>query len=178
MKCIMETYLSHQTNEIFWYCRVSRWPKRLSPSLLGLQRMLNIIKAFSTSTALTFKSKKTRCIKWYSHVKHLGHIFNCCVNFSTDVAYRKRQFIVCIITQFVFSHPLCKLKLLVTYGYSFYGSPLWDLYDNDSKIYILLETLQYANYMICLWQPIHIFWNYSISKQKLEIKPLLGHRRC
>ncbi len=33
--------------------------KSLSPSLLGLQRMLNICKAFSTSTGLTFNAKKT-----------------------------------------------------------------------------------------------------------------------
>ncbi len=75
-------------------------------------------------------------LKWYWQVKHLGHTFNCCVNFSVDVAYRKGQFIGCvnsIITQFGFNHPVCKLKLLVTHGYSFYGSSLWDLYDNESK---------------------------------------------
>ncbi len=38
--------------------------KYLSPSLLGLQRMLNICKAFSTSTGLTFIAKKTLCIKF------------------------------------------------------------------------------------------------------------------
>ncbi len=76
--------------------------KRLSPSLLGLQRMLNICKAFSISTGLTFNAKKTLCIKfhhehhvneitqytiflgndklkWYSQVKHLGHTFHCFV---------------------------------------------------------------------------------------------------
>ncbi len=86
--------------------------KLLSPSLLGLQRMLNILQAFSTSTGLTFNSKKTLCIQfhhrchvneitqytifpgsdklqWYSQVKHLGHTFICCVNFSTDAAYNK-----------------------------------------------------------------------------------------
>ncbi len=31
----------------------------LFPNLLGLQRMLNICKAFSTSTGLTFNAKKT-----------------------------------------------------------------------------------------------------------------------
>ncbi len=79
-------------------------------------------------------------LKWYSQVKHHGHTFNCCVNFSVDVAYRKGQFIGCvnsIITQFGFAHPVSKLKLLVTHGYSFYGSSLWDIYDNDiKKLYI------------------------------------------
>ncbi len=93
--------------------------KLLSASLLGLQRMLNICKAFSTSTGLTFNAKKTLYIKfhhghhvneitqytiflgndklkWYSQVKHLGHTFNCCINFSADVAYRIGQFIGCV----------------------------------------------------------------------------------
>ncbi len=133
--------------------------KHLSPSLLGLQRMLNICKAFSTSTGLTFNARKTLCIKfhyghhvneitqytiflgndklkWYSQVEHLGHTFNWGVNFSADVIYIKGQFIGCvnsIITQFGFVHHVCKLKLLVTHGYSFYGSSLWHLCDNDSK---------------------------------------------
>ncbi len=33
--------------------------KLLNPSLLGLQRMLNICKAFSTSNGPTFNAKKT-----------------------------------------------------------------------------------------------------------------------
>ncbi len=46
---------------------------------------------------------------------------------------RNGQFIGCInsiIIQFGFAHPVCKMKLLVTHGYSFYGSSLWDLYGN------------------------------------------------
>ncbi len=49
---------------------------------------------------------------------------------------QKGQFIGCVnstITQFVSVHPVCKPKLLVTHGYYFYSSSLWDLYDNDSK---------------------------------------------
>ncbi len=33
--------------------------KLLSPSIIGLQRMLNICQAFSTSTGLTFNAKTT-----------------------------------------------------------------------------------------------------------------------
>ncbi len=156
--------------------------KLLSPSLLGLQRFLSICKVLSTSTGLTFNAKKNLCIKfhhgyhaneitqytiflgndklkWYSQVMHLCHTFNCCVNVSADVAYRKGQFIGhvnSIITQFGFAHHICKLKLLVTHDYSLYSSSLLDLYDNDSKIkcYILLGTLHYIDYMICLGQHI------------------------
>ncbi len=47
--------------------------KRLCPCLLGLQRMLNICKAFSTSTGLTFNVKKTLCIKFH-HGHHVNEI--------------------------------------------------------------------------------------------------------
>lgn len=133
--------------------------KLLCPSLKGLQNMLNVCKKFSDSTGLTFNADKTLCIKyhhgkhvnnliqypiylgdiqlkWYSQVKHLGHVFSCCLNFAKDVCNRKGQFIGCvnsIITQFSFAHPACKLRLLVIHGYSFYGSSLWDLYDNACK---------------------------------------------
>ncbi len=134
----------------------------------------------STITGLTFNAKKTLCIKfhhgchvneithyticfgndklkWYSQVNHLGHTFNCCVNFSADVAYRKGQFIGCvnsIITQFGFAHPVCKLKLLVTHGYSVMDHPCGTSMTMIVKCYILLGTLQYTDYMICLGQPI------------------------
>ncbi len=97
----------------FGIVRFTDDPKLLSPGLLGLHIMHNISKAFSTSTGLTFNAKKTLCIKfhrghhvneitqytiflgndklkWNLQVKHLGHTFNCCVNVSADVAYRKR----------------------------------------------------------------------------------------
>ncbi len=47
--------------------------KLLSPSLVGLQRMLNISKVFSTSTGLTFNAKKTLCIKFH-HGCHVNEI--------------------------------------------------------------------------------------------------------
>ncbi len=59
--------------------------------------------------------------------------FSCCSGFSADVANQKGQLIGCvnnIITQFGFAHPVCKMKLLVTHGYSFNGSSLWDIYGN------------------------------------------------
>ncbi len=96
-------------------------------------------------------------LKWYSQVKHLGHTFNCCVNFSDDIAYRKGQFIGCvnnIITQFGFAHPVCKLNLLVIHGYSFMVHPCGTSMTMIVKSYILLGKLQYADYMICLGQPI------------------------
>ncbi len=79
--------------------------KLLCPGLKGLQKMLNICNKYSCSNGLIFSATKTMCIQfhygnivvrypsiqfflvldklqWYSQVKHLGHIFNCC---SRDV---------------------------------------------------------------------------------------------
>ncbi len=106
-----------------------------------------ICNTFSSSNCFIFNATKTMCIQyhcgkhsgeipqypvylgldklqWYSQVKHLGHIFNCCSSFLADVANRKGQFIGCvnsIISQFCFGRPGCKMKLLVTHGYSFMG---------------------------------------------------------
>ncbi len=57
--------------------------KHLSPSLLGLQRMLNICKAFSTSTGLTFNAKKTLCIKFH-HGHHLNEITQYAIFLGND----------------------------------------------------------------------------------------------
>ncbi len=122
-----------------------------------------LVQFVVTLSPLIFNAKETLCIKFhhghhvneitqytiflgndklkcYSQVKHLGHTLNCCVKFSADVTYRKGQFIGCvnsIITQYGFPHPVCEIKLIVTHGYSFYDSSLWDLYDNDiKKLYI------------------------------------------
>ncbi len=47
--------------------------KLLFPSSHGLQRMLNIGKAFSVRTGLTFNAKKTLCIKFH-HAYHMNDI--------------------------------------------------------------------------------------------------------
>ncbi len=88
--------------------------KLLCPGLKGLQRMLNILINFLIVMASYFNATKTMCIQfhygkysgeipqypvylgldklqWYSQVKHLGHIFNCCLRFSADVANRKNE---------------------------------------------------------------------------------------
>jgi hypothetical protein len=98
-------------------------------------------------------------LTWYSKVKHLGHVFNCCVNFSADVANRKGQFIGCvnsIITQFGFAHPACKVRLLVTHGYSFYGSSLWNLYSNACN---------------------HLYTTWNIAVRRLYDSPRTAHTR-
>ncbi len=73
-------------------------------------------------------------LKWFSSVKHLGHIFDCCLSFAKDVVCKKGKFVACVnnvITEFGFAHPRCKAKMVKTYGTSFYGCCLWDLYGSD-----------------------------------------------
>ena len=56
---------------------------------------------------------------------------SCCSDFDKDIVVKKGHFIACvndIITEFSFAHPHMKCKLLQTYGTSFYGSCLWNLY--------------------------------------------------
>ncbi len=98
-------------------------------------------------------------LQWYSQVKHLGHIFNCCSSFSADVANRKRQFIGCVnsmITQFGFAHPVCQMKLPVIHGYRFYGSSLWDLYGNACN---------------------HLYTTWNIAESRLYELPSTTHAR-
>ncbi len=129
----------------------------LSPSLYGLQKMLDICSSYARNVGLQFNAKKTKCIlfhvrhserdthefnlslngdklKWFRDVTHLGHHFNCCLSFAKDVNSRKSQFIQSvneINTEFAFAHPICKAKLLQIYGTSFYGSNLWDFYTKE-----------------------------------------------
>ena len=132
----------------------------LAPTLTALQHMLKVCESFGHTKGLDFNEKKTICIrfhnsiqccdktnlpglflnckplKWCTHVKHLGHTISCCANFEKDIMYRKGQFIACvnnIMTEFGFAHSNTKSKLLQMYGTSFYGSCLWNLYNNSAK---------------------------------------------
>ncbi len=83
--------------------------KLLAPSLTALQSMVDMCKRFGDKNDLFFKSKKTMCIKfhesakcspivqypitlsgkqlkWFSSVKHLGHISDCCLSFTKGQA--------------------------------------------------------------------------------------------
>ena len=131
----------------------------LAPSLTALQKMLNICTAFGKSTGLEYNCKKTICIDfhgkqmctdssnysvflnsqklmWTDTVEHLGHTLTCCLKWDKDINIKKGQFITCvnnILSEFSFTSPVVKTQLLSTYGTSFYGSPLWDLYGDAAN---------------------------------------------
>ncbi len=49
-------------------------------------------------------------LKWFSSVKHLGHIFDYCLSFAKDVLCRKGKFVACvnnIVTESGFAHTRC-----------------------------------------------------------------------
>ncbi len=104
--------------------------KFLAPSLIALQSMVDMCKSFGDKNDLFFNSKKTMCIKfhesakcspivqypitlsgkqlkWFSSVKHLGHIFDSCLSLTKDVVCKKVKFVACvnnIVTEFGFAH--------------------------------------------------------------------------
>ena len=131
----------------------------LSPTVSALQNMLNICDRFGQMNGLDFNCKKTVCIEfhgpgpckhgtyptvtlngksltWNHSVKHLGHVLSCGLGFDEDMNVKKGQFIGCvnnISTEFGFAHPVVKTSLLTTYGTSFYGSVLWNLYGKTAQ---------------------------------------------
>ena len=84
----------------------------LSPSLSGLQQMLNVCKEYSDDFHMIFNDKKTVCIKfcndtkecganvylggcklqWSNKVKHLGNMVNSNLSHKDDILYKKSNF--------------------------------------------------------------------------------------
>ncbi len=96
-----EVWKISKPQRIFFYCVLVYTDdlKLLAPSLTALQYMVDTCKRFGDKNGLFFNSKKTICItfhesakcspivqypitlsgkqlKWFSSVKHLGHIFD------------------------------------------------------------------------------------------------------
>ncbi len=62
-------------------------------------------------------------LKWFSSVKHLGHIFDCCLSFTITMLHVRK----------VNLWPRCKAKKVKTYGTSFYDTCPWDLFGPDCQ---------------------------------------------
>ena len=131
----------------------------LAPSVSALQCMVLKCEIFGKKNGIDFNLKKYVCINFHLHheclssntvliklngailswslqVKYLGHTLSCCGDFEKDINIKKGQFIACvnnINTEFSFSTPCVKMKLLSAYGTSFYGSNLWNLYGKAAK---------------------------------------------
>ena len=124
--------------------------KIISPSIRGLQKMLNICEIFGDEYDVTFNAKKTfgicysnnECtdirpiylngtvIKWQNNVKYLGNILSHDLSDAADIKFKKGSFIGAVNKlNYVFSSvdSFTKVKLLQTYCTSWYGCQSWQI---------------------------------------------------
>ena len=133
----------------------------LSPSLDGLQNMVDTCCQYAKKYHLTFSTNdnpvksKTKCmaflrkerklrniklndkgLPWITSIKHLGSTINnnydC--NMKQDISEKRAAYIAKsneLNQEFHYADPGTKIWLNNVYNSSFYGAPLWDLYDRD-----------------------------------------------
>ena len=121
----------------------------LSPSVKGLQEMINLCESYGKEYNVTFNERKTECIKfgnnnksnptlymsgsqlqWKNEVKHLGNILNSNTDDSSDINYKRGIFygnVNKLLANFDTIPSNVLDHLYQTYCCSFYGSQLWDL---------------------------------------------------
>ena len=120
----------------------------ISPSIKGLQSMINVCETFSVEYDVLFNETKTVCIMfgknevtpvvymsnvklvWKLKVKHLGNIINSDLSDNDDINYKCGcfyQYVNRLIVLFgsLPSHIID--RLFHTYSSSFYGAQLWNL---------------------------------------------------
>ena len=133
----------------------------LSPSLDGLQNMVNTCWQYAKKHHLTFSTNnnpaksKTKCmaflrndrklrniklndkdLPWIKSIKHLGSTinnnFDC--NMKLDISEKRAAYIAKnneLNQEFHYADPGTKIWLNNVYNSSFYGAQLWDLFDRD-----------------------------------------------
>ena len=136
----------------------------LCPSRIGLQAMINICQKFAKSNNLKFSTNKdpvkskTKCIHfskkkvelariflnddflpWVDSAKHVGNTMERDNSFTVDIRNKRGCFIGrihSILQEVHFASPLVKMEMISMYASSFYGSPLWKLFDGPcDKLY-------------------------------------------
>ena len=133
----------------------------LSPSLDGLQNMVDTCSTYAKQYHLTFSTNenpsksKTKCmaflrsernlrnvtlndkeLPWISSIKHLGttitNNFRC--RMGQDTGEKRAAYIAKnneLNQEFHYAHPHTKIWINNIYNSSFYGAPLWDLFSRD-----------------------------------------------
>ena len=132
----------------------------ISPSITGLQEMVNTRSRYMMEHNLLLNENKSECVFfsddgelipcpiflnnkpliWKDSVKHLGHIVDNTNRMNLDIINRQNKFMSCvnyINNEFSFATYKCKLEMIRIYGTNFYGSNLWDF---SSKPYQKLCT--------------------------------------
>ena len=134
----------------------------LSPTLDGLQRMINICELYAAEHNLTFSTnenankcktkcmailKKGRtlkpltlgghCLPMVNSVRHLGNkIENKLDGMRQDMREKRARFIQKnneLCQEFSFADPITKCKLNSIYNIHFTGSPIWDLFCREAE---------------------------------------------
>ena len=124
----------------------------LSPSLKGLQYMVNICEEYGKEFHVTFNEKKTtgmvfgasnvNCkaiqvngnnVDWVSNAKHLGNVIDDKLSDLKDINAKKGHFIASVnwfVGNFRGKVPIeCYIRLFQSYCSTHYGSILWPLHD-------------------------------------------------
>ena len=173
----------------------------LSPSLDGLQNMINTCCNYAKEHNLTFSTNedpsksKTKCmvfqkkkrvlrklkldkkdLPWVNSVKHLGSTItnNIECMMDQDLVEKRAMYISRnneLLQEFFFAHQKTKIWINNVYNTSFYGSPLWDIF---SKNYIRLEKSWNVSQRIMLNLPrtTHRFFLEPLSETMHIVKSL------
>ena len=121
----------------------------LSPTIRGLQKMLNVCDDFANEYSVKFNAKNTVCmcfsrnptcrdidvllsgekLHWSNHVKHLGNTLSHNLNDEIDVQVKRGHFYgfvntLCAKFKCVLGDLNLATKLFMSYCCSFYGSQL------------------------------------------------------
>ena len=173
----------------------------LSPSLDGLQKMVNTCSNYAKKFHLTFsthenpqksktkcmvfqrKTKKLRSINlngedlpWDSTLKHLGTTIRNDINcdMKQDLSEKRAAYIAKnneLNQEFHYAYPSTKIWVNNVYNSSFYGAPLWDLYSHDFE---KLEKSWNVSQRIMLSLPrtTHRYFIEPLSRTKHIIKSI------
>ena len=171
----------------------------LSPSLDGLQRMVNTCSNYAKKFHLTFsthenpKKSKTKCmafqrktrelrninlngedLPWVSTIKHLGTTISSDCNMKQDLLEKRAAYIAKnneLNQEFHYAYPSTKIWVNNVYNSSFYGAPLWDLYNRDFE---KLEKSWNVSQRIMLSLPrtTHRYFIEPLSETKHIIKSI------
>ena len=135
----------------------------LSPTLDGLQDMLNTCEDYAKEHNLVFstdpcpKKSKTKCLAylnkerdlrklklcgnslpWVDSCKHLGNKFqNKMDGMKQDLLEKRARYIgrnIELNQEFSFAHPKTKIHVNNIYNYHFTGSPLWNLFSREAEM--------------------------------------------
>ena len=161
----------------------------LSPTLDGLQRMINICELYANDHNLTFSTNenvnkcKTKCMAFLKKgrnlrnltldghclpmVKSIRHLGNKLDGIRQDMREKRARFIQKnneLCQEFSYADPITKMKLNSIYNSHFTGSPLWDLFCREA------ETIyQTWNVVIRKMFKLHHSWPTN------RIRPYMSH---